>query len=609
MTTQTPTALPVASARAVRVYAKNLLLSHLRELVLPLSLHGLAAVAGLIAPWMLGRLVQDAGRGWETATRAALVICAAFTAQAVLTGLATTMSSRLGEKVLARLREKFIGDVLALPLAAVERAGSGELISRTTRDIDALSRTVQLAVPDMLVSLATILLTLGGLVLVSPVLALPCMVAVPVLWASTRWYLRRSREGYLRAGASYAHLAEGLAETVDGADTVEALNTADRRFSRVNRDIARSYGAERYTLFLRSVYLPIADTGYILPAVATLVIGGLLYQGGIVTLASVTAATLYVQQLIGPVDRLLYWMDELQVGAASMARVLGPAQAESDDDASAASDERPRAHRPSPGQHIVVDGVSYAYRAGHDVLRDIRLEIAMGERLAIVGPSGAGKSTLGRLLAGIHRPTMGSITIGGVPLADLTMDELRRHVALVTQEHHVFCGTLRDNLLISKPDAGDEELEAALETVDAWHWAAELGLAAEVGSGAARLSPGQAQQLALARLVLADPRALVLDEATSLLSPGSARQLERGLAALLRGRTIITIAHRLHSAHDADRIVALQDGRITDQGTHVELVRRGGPYAALWASWHGAAEQPAFAAEAANAGREDTWHE
>jgi ABC-type multidrug transport system fused ATPase/permease subunit len=233
--------------------------------------------------------------------------------------------------------------------------------------------------------------------------------------------------------------------------------------------------------------------------------------------------------------------------------------------------------------------VRYAYVADRDVLHGIDLDLEPGERVAVVGPSGAGKSTLGRLLAGIHPPREGRVEVGGVRLVDLPLDTLRQEVALVTQEQHVFVGTLAENLRLARPGSSDEQLQQALRAVDALEWAEALpeGMETVVGAGGYPLTPAQAQQVALARLVLADPHTLVLDEATSLLDPRAARHLERSLASVLRGRTVVAIAHRLHTAHDADRVAVVEAGLLSELGTHDELVEHEGSYAALWDSWHG----------------------
>ena len=572
--------LPVADGQSVRRYAAQLARDHPRELARVIGLYGLAAVAGLAGPRLLGTMVDYATHDPTAAAidAIALALLGFLLVQTVLTAFARYSAGALGEKVFARLREDFVRNVLGLPLSTVERAGSGDLLTRMVRDVDAMSHAVRFGAPQTLIAIVTTVLTLVALTLVSPLLALPCLVAVPIIVVSTRWYLHRAPKAYLAENASYSRINAGLSESIEGARTVEALQLQRERIERTDADIRSSYRAELRTLFLRTVWFPTVELGYVLPVVATLLFGGLMYTQGHASLGQVTAATLYVQQLIGPVDDLISWLDELQIGAASMARLLGVAQVPPDREA---GDMRPA------DEHVAARDVRFAYREGHDVLVGVDLDLRPGERLAIVGPSGAGKSTLGRLLAGIHGPGSGAVTVGGVDLVELPLGELRGEVALVTQEHHVFVGTVRDNVGLARPDSTDEQVEAALRAVDAWEWVERLEhrLETKVGSGELKLSPAQAQQVALARLVLADPHTLVLDEATSLIDPRAARHLERSLSAVVEGRTVVAIAHRLHTAHDADRVAVVEDGAISEIGSHHELVDADGPYAALWQSW------------------------
>ena len=573
--------LPIADGPELRLQAKKLARRHRKALAGTVLLHASAAATGLAGPPILGGLVQSVRNGTTAAhvNEMIYVLFAFLVAQTGLTFFARRASFVLSEKMFAELREDFMRRVLALPLSTVERAGTGDLISRTTADVDALTRTIRFAVPETTIAAITAVLTVAAAIWVSPLAALPCIAGVPALWIGTRWYLKRAPAGYLWERASYATLAGTVGETVDGGRTLEALGLNEQRVRRIDADLEEAYRAERRTLYLRSIWFPTAEFAYVLPVAAALAWGGWLVSHGHATLGEVTAVSLYVVQLADPVDRLISWLDEIQVGATSFARLVGIARVPPD---RTATDEAPS------GEHLVAHDVRYAYVADRDVLHGIDLDLTPGERVAVVGPSGAGKSTLGRLLAGIHPPREGRVDVGGVRLVDLPLDTLRKEVALVTQEQHVFVGTLDENLRLARPGAGDEQLRAALEAVDALEWANALpeGRDTVVGAGGYPLTPAQAQQLALARLVLADPHTLVLDEATSLLDPRAARHLERSLASVLEGRTVVAIAHRLHTAHDADRVAVVEDGLLEEIGTHDELVERGGSYAALWDSWH-----------------------
>jgi ABC-type multidrug transport system fused ATPase/permease subunit len=577
--------LPVAGGREVRRYVRAVLTADRRELSAVVGLYAAATAAGLVAPRMLGDIVSgvQAGAAGRSIDVLAAIIAASLIVQSGLIRYGALAGTRFGEGLLARLREDFVDRVLALPLSVVERAGSGDLLSRSSRDVASLSQSARYALPATLTAALSVVLTLGAVALDSPVLLLPCLIVVPPIWLVSRWYLRRATAGYLRENAAWAEMTESLAETTEGARTVEALRLGPARRRRADADMAGSYAAERYTLRLRSVFMPAAEASYVLPLAGTLAFGGYAYLRGWCTIGQVTAGALYATALVKPMDELIQWLNQLQTGGAALARLLGVAQVAADREP---GDERPR------GEELVAEAITHAYRAGgREVLKSVSLRVRPGERIAIVGPSGAGKSTLGRILAGITAPSAGSVTVGGVELTRLPLDELRGRVALVSQEHHIFRGTLRENLTLGLQDAGDEQVLAALAAVEATGWAQALpgGLDCVLGSGGAALSSAQAQQVALARLILADPHTLILDEATSLLDPRSARRLERSMAAVLDGRTVVSIAHRLHVGHDADRVIVMDNGEILESGPHRELVQAGGAYAALWDSWHGAA--------------------
>jgi ABC-type multidrug transport system fused ATPase/permease subunit len=579
--------LPVASPGVVRAYAGAVLRSNWRSAAAVVALYSGASAAGLVGPQVLGNVVADAAssatsRSLARVDDAVLVFLVALVLQSFFIRGASRLAGTLTSRLLSSVRVEFVRAMLKLPIGIVEAAGTGDLQTRASSDVEQLTWSVRQAAPRMAVAAAQAVFTVAALVWTAPVMAIVLVPVIPPLVIGTRWYLRRARPGYKETMAAFDRMNARVQENAAAGRTIETFRLSQLRTDMVDADIGRWIGWERYTLRLRTIYFPLTEACYIVPLVLAVALGGILHADGHLSIAAATTTALYTQLLIDPVDTVLANLDEMQIGTASLGRLLGVREIVVPE---------PTTQRPTDDR-ILASDVHFAYREGQDVLHGIDLAPEPGSRLALVGPSGAGKSTLALLLTGVYPPRRGSVQIGGVDAHRLPTEQLREEVALVTQEYHVFNGTLRDNLELVSPGTSDEQLIAALAVVDADDLVERLadGLDTMLGSGAVQLSPAESQQVALARLVLADPHTLVLDEATALLDPRAARHLERSLSRVLEGRTVVAVAHRLQSAADADVVAVVDGGRIVEQGSHAELLRRDGSYAALWKSWRGAPE-------------------
>lgn len=574
------TEVPTASARDARREAVQMLMSRRKLLAAALVCQVSAAIAGATAPYFVGQLVALSAAGGARADvwRVGLVALAVAGLAAVVTFVGQMLTVRAVERAIAGLRDRVVSAIVRLPLAVVEATGTGSLVSRTTRDVALLARFSSGSMPMLVTTVGA----LGATAVALPIAGGLSSVVffVFMVWVGAVYYnhFKRSRAAYVRVGRAEAEADAVLNETVDGAAVVDTLGVGTPRQRRYLDASRRLYTAQRFTRRLRYVFFPTPTTAVYLGTVASLLWGMWLHQQGLASISQVSAVTLYALAS-GPLLTILgFVLDDAQMTEVSLARLVGVLQVQP---AATHTDKAPQ------GSQVVCASASFEYRPDMPVLHDVSLTVPPGQRVVIVGASGSGKSTLARLISGIGRPTSGTVTVGGVPVADLSHDDVFRHVMLLTQEYHVFRGTLRRNLALAAPEASDTDLVQALVDVGAGAWFHGLpaGLDTDVASGENRLSPGQAQEVALARVALADPAVVILDEATSMLDRGAAVDVEAAIDRALAGRTVIAIAHRLSVAEHSDRVLVMARGRITEDGTHEELLQNGGTYAGLWQHW------------------------
>ncbi|WP_237771089.1 ABC transporter ATP-binding protein [Kribbella sp. ALI-6-A] len=541
-----------------------------------------ASAAGLVAPWALGVLVDDIASGADRSAvvRVVLLIGAAALVSGVLTAVGVTLVARVGETVLARLREKVLDRVLQLPAPVLDKVRTGDLLSRVGDDVSAVATALTQIGPVLLSASLTIVLTAAGLFALDWRLGLAGLLSLPMyLWA-LRWYLPRSAPFYARERAALGERSEAIITSLRGSATVRAYRLEDIQLERI-RDrsaVARDLSLNVFRLF--SFFSSRINHAEFVGLTGILVAGFFLVRGDLVTVGAVTAAALYFHRLFNPIGALLMEFDAVQTAAAGLARLVGVVEIP-------AAPEPPAGPMPADATLELVD-VSHSYD-GPLVVDGVSLKLMPGERVALVGASGAGKTTLAAVAAGVLVPTSGVVRIGGVDIRELGEARTRSQVALLSQEVHVFSGPLVDDVRLARADATVAEVEAALERVGALAWVRALpdGLETHVGENGEQLTGAQAQQVALARLVLADPAVAVLDEATAEAGSAGARELERASAAATEGRTTLVVAHRLTQAEQADRIVVMDQGRLVESGTHAELLESGGRYAQLWHSWTG----------------------
>jgi ATP-binding cassette, subfamily B, bacterial len=550
----------------------------------------LSTAATIAGPALIKYAIDDGLRARDEGAleTAALAFLALALVRPFLQRFVVLFTARAGEAFLADLRVATYDRLQALSLRYFEGERAGVLVSRLTADVQSLTTFVRLALPEIVTNLILLVATLVVLLALAPKLLLFAIVSLPVVLVAWAVYHRRSEPAYLAIRDSVANTLAALQERFAGVRVIQAF--------RRERDAFAGYGEksrEQVTAYKRASYVnigffPLIELARAIALAMVLIGGAVLYDRGEVTIGTVAAFVLYVTSLFEPLARLAEWFSEMRSGQAALKKIVGVLETP----VAVPEHSEPRA-LPQQGEHAA-DEVAFAYDEGRLVLDDIALAVSPGERVALVGPTGAGKSTFAKLLTRKYDPLGGAIAFGEIDLRAASYESLRSRIVFVPQEGHLFSGSIADNVRLARPDASDEEVREALRSIGALERFERLpdGIDTDVRSRGVRLSAGERQLVSLARVLLADPAVIVLDEATSSVDPGTERAVERALAVIAHGRTVITIAHRLSTATRADRVAVLRDGKLVELGAHDDLVARDGFYAQLWQSWISSGEEP-----------------